>query len=228
MGWLIPPGIPKSKRFLDLLLAIPGLILLSPVMALLGGLTWITLGRPILFTQTRPGFHGKPFNVYKFRTMRSGSKGEEGWQSDAARLTRLGRWMRSFSLDELPELWNVIRGDMSLVGPRPLLMQYLGRYDSEQARRHNAWPGITGWAQINGRNALTWEDKFKLDVWYVDHRTLALDVKILALTLWKVLKREGISQPGNTTAEEFWGKPGRSPKADPEPAKVDERRPNSS
>jgi sugar transferase EpsL len=207
---LFPPGMPVRKRVLDLLLAVPGLLILSPVLAVLAGLTWMTLGRPIFFLQVRPGYHGQAFAVYKFRTMRTAGPEEQDWRSDANRLTGLGRWLRSFSLDELPELWNVVRGEMSLVGPRPLLMQYLERYNPEQARRHDVWPGITGWVQVNGRNALTWDDKFRLDVWYVDHWSLRLDVKILALTLWKVLGREGISQPGLATAEEFMGNAGRA------------------
>ncbi len=206
-GHWFPPGMPKSKRLLDLLLAVPGLVILSPVLALIGALLWAAQGRPILFRQVRPGYHGAPFTVFKFRSMRSAQPAGGAPRPDDVRLTGIGRWLRSFSLDELPELWNVVRGEMSLVGPRPLLMQYLARYDPEQARRHDVWPGITGWAQIHGRNALTWEDKFRLDVWYVDHWSFGLDIKILALTLWKVLKREGISQPGQATAEEFMGAP---------------------
>lgn len=206
-GHWFPPGMPKSKRLLDLVLAVQGLVILSPVLAVIGALLWAAQGQPILFRQVRPGYHGGPFTVFKFRTMRSAQPAGGAPLSDDVRLTAIGRWLRSFSLDELPELWNVVRGEMSLVGPRPLLMQYLARYDPEQARRHDVWPGITGWAQIHGRNALTWEDKFGLDVWYVDHWSFGLDIKILALTLWKVLKREGISQPGQATAEEFMGTP---------------------
>jgi lipopolysaccharide/colanic/teichoic acid biosynthesis glycosyltransferase len=166
---------------------------------------WLKNGRPILFIQTRPGFMGKPFKLYKFRTM-SEEKDESGKPlPDSLRLTTLGRFLRSTSLDELPQLFNVLRGEMSLVGPRPLLMQYLDRYSSEQFHRHYALPGITGWAQINGRNAVTWQDKFRLDVWYVDHCSLALDIKIIALTIWKILKREGIDQEGYISAEEFLG-----------------------
>jgi lipopolysaccharide/colanic/teichoic acid biosynthesis glycosyltransferase len=205
---LLPSGVPLSKRFLDLLLAAVGLLLLSPVFLVLALLVWLRHGRPIFFRQVRPGYHGELFTIYKFRTMVD-KKGENGRLApDAQRITGLGRFMRATSLDELPELINVLRGEMSLVGPRPLLTQYLERYSPEQARRHEVLPGITGWAQVNGRNALTWEDKFRLDVWYVDHWSLWLDVKILSITLWKVVQREGISQPGHATAEEFTGTEG--------------------
>jgi sugar transferase EpsL len=197
--------IPFSKRFLDLSLTIPGLILISPLLLLLGLLVWIYHGRPILFRQVRPGFKSQPFEIFKFRTMSEARDPQGNLLPDDQRLTALGRFLRSSSLDELPELLNVLRGEMSLVGPRPLLMQYLARYNPEQARRQDVLPGITGWAQINGRNALTWEDKFRLDVWYVDHQSRRLDIKILLITLWKVLQREGISQPGHATAEEFMG-----------------------
>jgi sugar transferase EpsL len=202
---LFPPGIPVSKRLLDLALAIPGLILVSPVMLVTALLVWIFHGRPVLFRQLRPGYNNRLFPVLKFRTMTNerGANGE--LLPDAERLTRLGRFLRATSLDELPELFNVLRGEMSLVGPRPLFKHYLQRYNAEQIRRHQVAPGITGWAQINGRNALDWEEKFRLDVWYVDHWSLGLDLRILTLTLWKVLKREGISQPGHATAEEFMG-----------------------
>lgn len=156
--------------------------------------------------QTRPGRQARPFTVYKFRTMTDARDANGQLRPDADRLTKFGRFLRSTSLDELPELFNVLKGDMSLVGPRPLLMQYLARYTPEQARRHAVRPGITGWAQVNGRNALTWEQKFELDVWYVDHVSFLLDVKIIILTVWKTLKREGISQPGRATMEEFMGK----------------------
>jgi sugar transferase EpsL len=158
-----------------------------------------------LFRQRRPGLHGQIFTIIKFRTMTDVRDAQGNLLSDAERLTRFGRFLRSTSLDELPELWNVLRGDMSLVGPRPLLMQYLPRYTPEQARRHEVRPGVTGWAQVNGRNALSWEQKFALDVWYVDHVSLRLDAKIIALTVWKILQREGISQPGQATMEEFQG-----------------------
>jgi len=202
---LFPPGVPKAKRVLDLALTLPGLVLISPVLAAVTLAAWVTQGRPLLFRQVRPGYRTEPITLYKFRTMREAydSKGQP--LPDAQRLTGVGRFLRSFSLDELPELWNVLRGEMSLVGPRPLLLQYLERYTPAQARRHEVLPGMAGWAQVNGRNAITWEEKFRLDVWYVDHWSLWLDVRILLLTLWKVLKREGISQPGQATAEEFMG-----------------------
>jgi lipopolysaccharide/colanic/teichoic acid biosynthesis glycosyltransferase len=197
--------IPLSKRLFDLTLTSLGLILISPLLIVLALLVRIAHGRPVIFRQVRPGYRAKPFGIYKFRTMTDVRDAEGNLLPDKQRLTRLGRFLRSLSLDELPELFNILRGEMSLVGPRPLLMQYLDRYTPEQARRHAVLPGITGWAQINGRNILTWEDKFRLDVWYVDHWSLWLDIKILALTLWKVIRREGISQPGHATAEEFMG-----------------------
>lgn len=198
-------GFPPSKRIFDLLATCLGLILILPVLLVIILLGLIFHGTPILFSQKRPGYKGRPFYIYKFRTMNERRAPDGSRLPDAERLTPLGRFLRSTSLDELPELFNVLRGEMSLVGPRPLLMQYLERYSTEQARRHDVLPGITGWAQVNGRNALTWEDKFRLDVWYVDHWSFWLDIKILLLTLWKVLKREGISQPGHATAEEFMG-----------------------
>ena len=187
------------------MLTIPGLILISPILLIVMVLVRIFHGSPILFSQVRPGYRGDLFTVYKFRTMTDQRDASGNLLPDEKRLTGLGRFLRATSLDELPELLLVMRGQMSLVGPRPLLVQYLERYSSEQARRHDVLPGITGWAQINGRNALTWEDKFHLDVWYVDTWSLWLDIKILVLTLWKVIKREGISQPGHATAEEFMG-----------------------
>lgn len=203
----MPRGMTPAKRLFDLVLTLPGLIVLSPILGLIALAVWFTNGRPVLFRQIRPGYGGQPFTVLKFRTMRMARAADGELLPDEARLTVLGRFLRSFSLDELPELWNVLRGEMSLVGPRPLLMQYLDRYTPEQARRHDAVPGITGWAQIHGRNAVTWEEKFALDIWYVDHWSLGLDVKILLLTLWKVITREGISQPGRATADEFMGSP---------------------
>lgn len=197
--------IPLSKRLLDVCLTSLALILLSPLLILIALLIRIRLGPPVLFRQQRPGYLGRPFFIYKFRTMTNERDAQGKLLPDVERLTRFGHFLRSTSLDELPELFNVLRGEMSLVGPRPLLMQYLERYSAEQARRHNVLPGITGWAQINGRNALSWEDKFRLDVWYVDHWSFWLDIKILFITLVKVLKREGISQPGHATAEEFMG-----------------------
>jgi lipopolysaccharide/colanic/teichoic acid biosynthesis glycosyltransferase len=195
-----------GKRLLDVLIALAALIVLSPLLAILALLVRVKLGTPVLFRQTRPGRHGQPFTITKFRTMIEARDAAGQPLSDAERLPKFGRFLRSTSLDELPELINVLKGEMSLVGPRPLLVQYLDRYTPEQARRHEVRPGITGWAQINGRNALTWEQKFELDVWYVDHVSLRLDVKIAALTVWKILKREGISQPGQATAQEFMGK----------------------
>lgn len=205
---LLVPGVPLRKRLFDLLLTIPLFLLASPLMALCALLVRWRLGSPVLFRQTRPGYRGEPFTIFKFRTMTQAVDEEGNLLPDAERLTGLGRLMRSLSLDELPELINVLRGEMSLVGPRPLLMRYLDRYTPEQARRHQVLPGITGWAQVKGRNVLRWEDRFKLDVWYVDHWSLRLDLVILALTLWKVIRREGISQPGHATAEEFKGREG--------------------
>lgn len=204
---MFPVGIPTSKRIFDLLLAALGLVILSPILLLAALLVRIYHGSPVIFTQKRPGFKGTPFHIYKFRTMTDARDKDGNLRPDSERLTRLGRFLRASSLDELPELFNVLRGEMSIVGPRPLLMQYLARYNPEQARRHDALPGITGWAQVNGRNAITWEDKFRLDVWYVDHWSLWLDIQIIFLTVWKVFKREGISQPGHATAEEFMGSP---------------------
>ena len=201
----LPPGIPVRKRAFDLLLTVPGVILISVPLAMLALLVRWRLGSPVLFCQVRPGYRGRPFSLYKFRSM-TNERGPDGaLLPDAERLTGLGRVLRSLSLDDLPNLLSVLTGDMSLVGPRPLLMEYLGRYTPEQARRHEVLPGITGWAQVNGRNDLTWEDKFRLDVWYVDHWSLWLDIKILALTAWKVVRREGVAQPGFATAEEFKG-----------------------
>jgi lipopolysaccharide/colanic/teichoic acid biosynthesis glycosyltransferase len=205
MQKIFPDGVPIRKRVFDLVLTIPGFLLISPILFIIALLIWIKMGRPIIFRQVRPGFQGQPFPVFKFRTMLESFDSNGELLSDEARLTQLGRTLRSFSLDELPELINVLRGEMSLVGPRPLLMRYLERYTSEQTRRHDVLPGMAGWAQVNGRNALTWEDKFKFDVWYVDHWSLILDVKILLRTLGTVLRREGINQPGQATADEFMG-----------------------
>ena len=193
------------KRLFDLLVATLALYLLAlPLLALV----WLIdrkLGSPVLFTQVRPGLHGKPFLMVKFRTMTDERDAAGALLPDAQRLTPFGRFLRSTSLDELPELWNVMRGEMSLVGPRPLLMEYLPLYSPEQARRHEVRPGITGWAQVNGRNAISWVDKFALDVWYVDHRSLWLDVRILWLTVRKVLVRDGISAAGEATMPRFEG-----------------------
>ena len=192
------------KRALDVVVSLAAIIVLSPLIALVALTVLVAMGRPVLFRQHRPGLGGRPFTLYKFRTMRPAEPGSAG-SGDAERLSRVGALLRSTSLDELPELWNVLRGDMSLVGPRPLLLEYLPLYSPEQARRHAVRPGITGWAQVNGRNAISWEEKFRLDVWYVDHRNLRLDLKILLLTLWKVLAREGISERGQATATSFKG-----------------------
>ena len=193
------------KRLLDFIAALLGLIALALPLLLLMALIRRKLGSPVFFTQVRPGMHGKPFKMVKFRSMLSERSTDGELLPDAVRLTPFGRFLRSTSLDELPELWNVLKGDMSLVGPRPLLMEYLPLYSPEQARRHEVRPGITGWAQVNGRNAISWEDKFKLDVWYVDHCSLWLDIKILWLTVKKVLVREGISAAGEATMGKFTG-----------------------
>lgn len=208
---LLPKGVPLVKRLSDLLLASLALILFSPVFLILSILVAIRNGFPILFRQKRPGLRGEIFTIYKFRTMKDAVDEAGEPLPDAQRLTRLGRFLRGASLDELPELINILKGDMSLVGPRPLLVQYLPLYSEQQARRHEVLPGLTGWAQVNGRNALTWQEKFALDVWYVDHWTFWLDVKIVARTIVKVLKREGISQPGQATAEPFSGNPPDTP-----------------
>lgn len=193
------------KRLFDFTAAALGLLLLAPLLLLLFALVRIKLGSPVLFRQTRPGLHGRPFELIKFRTMTDARGTDGALLPDAERLTPFGRFLRSTSLDELPELWNVLSGDMSVVGPRPLLMEYLPLYSPEQARRHEVRPGITGWAQVNGRNALDWDDKFRLDVWYVDHQSLALDIRILWLTAVKVLRREGISAAGEATMPRFTG-----------------------
>jgi lipopolysaccharide/colanic/teichoic acid biosynthesis glycosyltransferase len=195
------------KRLFDLLLSALGLLALAVPLLVLVSQVRRKLGGPVFFTQVRPGQHGRPFKMVKFRTM-TDERGPDGQLlPDAVRLTPFGRWLRATSLDELPELWNVLKGDMSLVGPRPLLMEYLPLYTPEQARRHAVRPGITGWAQVNGRNSLSWDDKFKLDVWYVDHRNLWLDIKILWLTVKKVLVRDGISAAGEATMHKFTGSP---------------------
>ncbi len=202
---LLPRGVPFTKRLFDIIAAALILVLLSPVLALLWILVRLLIGTPVLFRQIRPGYHGRPFMLYKFRTMTQALDSQGRLLPDEQRITAFGRFLRSSSLDELPELMNILRGEMSLVGPRPLLMQYLKRYTPEQARRHEALPGLTGWAQIHGRNVLSWEDKFRLDVWYVDNWSFGLDLKILAASLVKVLRREGISQEGYISAEEFMG-----------------------
>jgi lipopolysaccharide/colanic/teichoic acid biosynthesis glycosyltransferase len=193
------------KRLFDVAAAAAALLVLAVPMLVVALIVRLTLGRPVLFVRQRPGLHGVPFDLVKYRTMRDAVDSQGQPLPDAERLTRTGRLLRSTSLDELPELWNVLKGDMSLVGPRPLLMEYLPLYSAEQRRRHEVRPGVTGWAQVNGRNTLSWEDKFRLDVWYVDHRTFWLDIKILALTVAKVCHREGISQDGHATMEMFKG-----------------------
>ncbi|KXK59495.1 UDP-galactose phosphate transferase [Micromonospora rosaria] len=194
----------RIKRTLDIVLAALLLILLAPVMAVVALVVLVTLGRPVLFRHTRPGRHGELFDLVKFRSMRHADP-DRGLVTDADRLTRVGAWLRASSLDELPELWNVLRGEMSLVGPRPHLVSYLDRYTPQQARRHDVRPGITGLAQVRGRNSLTWEEKFGYDIEYVDNRCLGLDLRILAATVRVVLKREGISAPGTVTWHEFMG-----------------------
>ena len=193
------------KRTLDLFGAFLALLFLWPCILLLYCLLRLSIGSPVFFRQMRPGFLGKPFGIYKFRSMREGRDIDGHLLPDELRITRMGRIIRAWSLDELPELFNVLKGEMSFVGPRPLMNQYLERYTPEQARRHEAMPGITGWAQIHGRNSLTWDEKFLLDVWYVDHQSFMLDLRILAVTAWKVLRREGISQEGYVAASEFMG-----------------------
>ncbi len=194
-----------GKRLIDVGVTAIALALMWPVLLGLSMLVQLKLGAPVFFRQTRPGLHGRPFQLIKFRTMRTAFDAQGNLLPDAERLTRLGRWLRASSLDELPELWNVLRGDMSLVGPRPLLMEYLPLYSTEQARRHEVKPGITGWAQVNGRNTLSWEEKFELDVWYVEHQSFWLDIKIMAFTIRKVLLREGISAQGEDTMPRFTG-----------------------
>jgi sugar transferase EpsL len=193
------------KKIIDFSLAGIGLVLLFPLMLLIAFLLRIDMGTPVFFKQLRPGKSEKPFYFYKFRTMTFETNEQGELLPDAMRLTKLGQWLRKTSLDELPQLWNVIKGDLSLVGPRPLLMEYLPLYTAEQRRRHEVKPGITGWAQVNGRNAISWEEKLKLDQWYVDHRSFLLDLKILWITFTKVLKRKDINQVGHVTMEKFRG-----------------------
>ena len=193
------------KKLFDFFLSLAMLLILFWPMCVLACLVRITMGKPVLFVQLRPGLYGKPFKIYKFRTMRDARDDRGGLLSDEHRLTRTGIFLRKYSLDELPQLFNVINGNLSFVGPRPLLMEYLGRYTPQQARRHEVKPGITGWAQVNGRNAITWEEKFKLDVWYVDNRSFLLDMKILWMTFIKVFRQEGISADRCATMPEFKG-----------------------
>ena len=204
-NWLFPPGVPRVKRVFDLLVTVPGLILIAPVLLPILLLALVIEGHPVFFRQPRAVLNGRIFDVFKLRTMREAYDSAGHPLPDAQRISPLGRFLRATSIDELPELLNVLRGEMSLVGPRPLLARYLPRYSPEQMRRHNVLPGITGWAQINGRNALTWEERFCLDTWYVDHWSFGLDLKILWLTVWTVVRREGISQPGHATVQEFMG-----------------------
>ncbi len=196
------------KRALDIAVSLVLLTLLTPVLVAVAAVVRATLGSPVLFLQERPGLGGKPFRIYKFRSMTAEPDGGETPLSDGERLTRAGSLLRSTSIDELPQLVNVLKGDMSLVGPRPLLMRYLDRYSAEQARRHEVRPGITGWAQVNGRNALSWDERLAMDVWYVDNRSLMLDAKILLMTVGQVFRRTGVSEEGSATMTEFMG-PGR-------------------
>ncbi len=200
----------NGKRLVDLMLTVPALILLAPLLALLALLVRCKLGSPVLFRQQRPGLHGKPFELIKFRSMTDARDQHGNPLPDAERLTPFGKFLRKSSLDELPELWNILKGDMSLVGPRPLRMEYLALYSPQQARRHEIRPGITGWAQVNGRNALAWQDKFRCDVWYVDHVSLKLDLTILWLTVWQVIKHEDISAEGEATMPKFTGNEGET------------------
>ena len=202
-----------GKRLFDVLIAGIALVVLAPLLALLALLVRATMGAPVLFRQDRPGLHGAPFTLYKFRTMLDTRDAHGNLLDDDARLTAVGRFLRSTSLDELPELVNILKGDMSLVGPRPLLMEYLLRYTPEQMRRHDVVPGLTGWAQVSGRNALDWDEKFARDVWYVDNRSFLLDLRILVATALIVLRRQGISQPGHATAEKFTGTTAAEPAA---------------
>lgn len=197
--------VPLSKRLFDIVTAALALIVLSPLLAVLALLVRLKLGSPVIFGQRRPGYRGELFTIYKFRTMLQTRNAVGELLPDAERLTAFGKLLRSTSLDELPELWNVLKGEMSWVGPRPLLIAYLERYSPEQMRRHDVLPGVTGWAQVNGRNAISWAEKFRLDVWYVDHWSFWLDLKILFMTLGKVLKREAINAPGEATSGEFMG-----------------------
>jgi lipopolysaccharide/colanic/teichoic acid biosynthesis glycosyltransferase len=200
-------GVQRIKRLIDFVVAALALLLLSPVLLVVALLVRVKLGSPVLFSQVRPGLLGTPFRMVKFRSMIDARDAAGRLLPDADRLPRFGRFLRASSLDELPELWNVLTGAMSLVGPRPLLMEYLPLYSPEQARRHEVRPGITGWAQVNGRNALSWDDKFRLDVWYVDHASLALDLRIVGMTIARLVRPQGISAPNSATAEKFTGSP---------------------
>jgi lipopolysaccharide/colanic/teichoic acid biosynthesis glycosyltransferase len=194
-----------GKRILDVTLSAAGLLITLPLILLVAIAIRATLGSPILFSQQRPGLDGRPFVLYKFRSMIDARARDGAPLADETRLTAIGKWLRKLSLDELPQLWNVLKGDMSLVGPRPLLMEYLPLYNARQARRHTVRPGITGWAQVKGRNALSWEEKFNLDIWYVDHLSFSMDLHILALTALRIVRPHGISQPGSATMPKFTG-----------------------
>ena len=207
-GWPL-----AAKRGADRVIALAGLVLASPVALMAAIAVRASMGSPVLFCQERPGRHGRPFGILKFRTMQDARSKDGLALADADRLTPVGRFLRATSIDEIPQLWNVLKGDLSLVGPRPLLRSYVNRYTPEQARRHEVLPGITGWAQVNGRNAITWEEKFALDVWYVDHWSLGLDAKILWLTVWKVIARQGVSRKGHATMPEFTGTEGQLSKS---------------
>jgi sugar transferase EpsL len=197
--------MPFSKRLFDLCFAFIALVILSPIILVTAILVRVFIGTPILFKQQRPGYKGRPFFIYKFRTMTNRVARDGSLLPDAERLTRFGHFLRSLSLDEWPELFNILRGEMSFVGPRPLLMEYLPLYSPEQARRHDVVPGLTGWAQVNGRNDVDWPTRFKMDIWYVDHWSFWLDIRIIFLTAWKVLSREGVNQEGQSTVEYFKG-----------------------
>ena len=197
--------MPFPKRLFDLSLALIALVILSPIILVIAILVRVFIGTPILFKQQRPGYKGRPFFIYKFRTMTNRVGRDGSLLPDAERLTRFGHFLRSLSLDELPELFNILRGEMSFVGPRPLLMEYLPLYSPEQARRHDVVPGLTGWAQVNGRNTVDWPARFAMDVWYVDHWSFWLDIRIIFMTVWKVISREGINQEGQSTVEYFKG-----------------------
>lgn len=200
-----PRNVPIEKRIFDILISFLVLIILSPLLLIIGIILWISGGMPVFFAQERPGLNGKIFKIWKFRTMYNSRDAQGNLLPDAERISPIGNFLRKTSFDELPEFFNVLIGDMSLVGPRPLLVAYLERYSAQQARRHEVLPGITGWAQINGRNAISWQKKFELDVWYVDHWTFWLDLKIIFITIWKTISGEGISQPGRATMDEFMG-----------------------
>jgi len=195
----------RYKRIFDLVIAVPALIIIAPLLVLIAFSVWVTLGKPVLWREVRPGLNAIPFTLLKFRTMTHQHDEAGNLLPDSERLTSFGRFLRSTSLDELPELLNVLAGDMSLVGPRPLMMKYLDRYTPEQNRRHLVHPGITGLAQIRGRNLISWEEKFDFDIWYVNHQSLLLDLKIIAITIWKIIAREGITAKGHVTAPEFQG-----------------------